>query len=355
MTFLKPVSKLWPIIGASLLLAIPGHSFIVSKRYVQLSAPARKQALTLRSIPDGVSFDSIAPEITSEATEALNTAKVAAQEAGKAILASCGKMGSKTKFNEKDLVTEVDVACQKIVEDHLESGGWTAKGHTILGEEAVAPGMAASAAALNEAMGLDGSGKDTKKLGGWMWVVDPIDGTTNFVMGMPLSAISIGICYEGRVVAACIYDPFQKEMFTAVAGQGAMINNEPMGVGTEENLVQAVLAAGAPPSLASLQPSLRGINALAPKVRTVRLIGSAAIMLAWVACGRHTLYFEPDLNSWDIAAGALLVHEAGGKITDLDGTPYKLTTRAILASNSRTHDETLSILQSVNAIRCDEI
>ncbi|CAN0053755.1 unnamed protein product [Heterosigma akashiwo] len=187
-----------------------------------------------------------------------------------------------------------------------------------------------------------------------LWVVDPIDGTINFVMGMPLSAISIGIAHRGQVVGGVIYDPFADEMFTAVKGKGAFCNGEPIRVGEQGTLDEAVICAGAPPVKASLMPSLRGIQALTPKVRTLRMIGSAAIMFAWVAAGRLTAYFEPDLNSWDIAGGAILVAEAGGLVTDLDGSPYRLSTRAVLGSNGLVHDPVLEVLTEANAIRCDD-
>mmetsp|Transcript_1721 Transcript_1721/g.2183 ORF Transcript_1721/g.2183 Transcript_1721/m.2183 type:complete len:297 (+) Transcript_1721:204-1094(+) len=280
--------------------------------------------------------------VAEVASSAVDTAVRACEEAGLMIREKLGAKVEATKFNSKDLVTEVDVACQKIIEKYVEDE-WGYMGHELLGEENVPPGKEESTKALNNMLEKN-----------WLWVVDPIDGTTNFVMGMPLSAISIGIAYKGEVVGGVIYDPFSDEMFTAIKGRGAFVNNQPISVGNQEILDEAVVCAGSPPNPLSLAPSLRGIQALTPKIRTLRMLGSAAIMFAWVACGRITAYFEPDLNSWDIAAGAILIQEAGGCISDLDGTPYKLTTRAILASNGHTHNAILDVLTEADAISCDD-
>jgi len=166
--------------------------------------------------------------------------------------------------------------------------------------------------------------------------------------------VSIGVAYKGELAAAVVYDPFMDELFSAGKGMGAACNGVPMRVArgppspaasrggeaeaaeeaAEEVLQEAVVFAGSPPSINSMMPSLRGVNALMPKVRTVRMVGSAALMLAWVAAGRAQAYFEADLNAWDSAAGALLIHEAGGTVVDLKTlAPYSLATRRILATN----------------------
>ncbi|CAM9635076.1 unnamed protein product [Ascophyllum nodosum] len=246
----------------------------------------------------------------------------------------------KTKYNPKDLLTEVDAQCQKIVEDVVAK---QFPDHTLLGEENVEPGAESSIAALEEAL----KGSD------WLWIVDPIDGTTNFVHGMPLSVVSIGVTYKGQLVVGCIYDPYREEMFTATKGGGAFLNDKPMKVGTQETIDEAAVACGSPPGLLALGPCLRGLTALAPRVRTIRMLGSAAVMLAWVACGRLTSYWEPDLNSWDAAAGALLIQEAGGEMTDIDGSPYTISTRAVIGSNKFVHNRIREILVKAGASRPD--
>lgn len=199
------------------------------------------------------------------------------------------------------------------------------------------PGKEASAAALETK--LDESSDD------WLWIVDPIDGTSNFVHGMPLNMPSVAATYKGEVVVGVIYDPHRDELFTAIKGRGAYMNGEPIQVGAQEQIGDAIVAMGSPPGVESMEMSLRGIKVLMPKVRTIRMLGSAAIMLAWVANGRLTCYWEYDLSSWDIAAGALLVTEAGGKFTDLAGDDYTLRTRKMIASNGNVHDEVLRVLR----------
>jgi len=213
--------------------------------------------------------------------------------------------------------------------------------HDFLGEEDVAPGKEASSAALDSKL---------KNSADWLWIVDPIDGTTNFVHGMPLCMPSVAAAYKGEVMVAVIYDPHRDELFTATLGGGAFLNGEPIKVGDQKVIGDAIVAMGSPPAEESMNMSLKGVAVLMPKVRTIRMLGSAAIMLAWVANGRLTCYWEYDLSSWDIAAGALLVTEAGGKFTDLNGDPYSLRTRKMIASNGLVHDDILSTLQGAGVV-----
>jgi myo-inositol-1(or 4)-monophosphatase len=160
-------------------------------------------------------------------------------------------------------------------------------------------------------------------------------------MSMP----SIAVAYNGVVMVGVIYDCHRDELFTAVRGKGAFLNGRQIRIGEQDVLGDAVVAMGSPPGEESMAMSMRGVNALMPKVRTIRMLGSAALMLAWVACGRLTAYWEYDLSSWDIAAGALLVTEAGGRFTDLTGAEYSLRTRKICASNGKIHDALLAVLR----------
>ena len=151
----------------------------------------------------------------------------------------------------------------------------------------------------------------------WLWVVDPIDGTTNFAQGMPMSVISIGVAHRGKPVVGVILDPFRDELFHAKLSCGAFLNGQRIVCGSESAVEDSVIVAGSPTNLRSIAPSLRGINALMPHCRSIRMLGSAALHLAWIACGRLTAYFEPDLNSWDTAAGAVILREAGGRLTGI--------------------------------------
>lgn len=207
--------------------------------------------------------------------------------------------------------------------------------HDFLGEEDVPPGKEASSAALDAALAADDD---------WLWIVDPIDGTTNFVHGMPLCMPSVAATYKGEVMVGVIYDCHRDEVFTAIKGRGAYMNGERIHVGKQETIGDAIVAMGSPPAEESMQMSMKGAVALMPKVRTLRMLGSAAIMLAWVANGRLTCYWEYDLSSWDVAAGALLVMEAGGQYTDLSGADFSLRNRKMCASNGKVHDEVLKAL-----------
>jgi len=161
---------------------------------------------------------------------------------------------------------------------------------------------------------------------------------------------SIAATYNGEVMVGVIYDCHRDEMFTAIKGRGAFMNGEKIEVGKAETLGDAIIAMGSPPGEESMQMSLKGVAALMPKVRTIRMLGSAALMLAWVANGRLTCYWEYDLSSWDIAAGALIIQEAGGRFTDFEGTDFQLRNRKICATNGLIHDEMLSVLRAEGII-----
>lgn len=272
-----------------------------------------------------------APYTAAELESVLKTAKEAARAAGRVMQDNIGAALTKTKCSNKDLLTEIDPMCQKVISDQVAKDF---PAHKFLGEESVDAGVHASSEALAELMGSE-----------WLWIVDPIDGTTNFVQGMPMSVISVGVAHKGLLVAGVIMDPYRDELFWASAGTGAFLNGEKIVTGPEKSLGEAVIAAGSPPNMQSITASLRGVNALMPQCRTIRMLGSAALHLAWIACGRLSGYFEPDLNSWDTAAGAVILREAGGRISDLEGNDFELTTRPILASNGHTHEAILHVLE----------
>jgi myo-inositol-1(or 4)-monophosphatase len=261
-------------------------------------------------------------------------AVAASKKAGTIILGNAGGAAvTECKANSRDLLTLIDPLCEEVIRETVLAAF---PDHGFLGEEDVPPGKDASAAALNTK--LDDSND-------WLWIVDPIDGTSNFVHGMPLCMPSIAATYRGEVMVGVIYDPHRDELFTAIKGRGAYMNGDRIRVGEQAEIGDAIVAMGSPPGEESMTMSLRGIQALMPKVRTIRMLGSAALMLAWVANGRLTCYWEYDLSSWDIAAGALLITEAGGRFTDLAGNDYSLRTRKICGSNSKVHDELIRILR----------
>lgn len=211
-----------------------------------------------------------------------------------------------------------------------------------MGEEQVAPGVQAAIEALNDKLALTMSSSSSSP---WLWCVDPIDGTTNFASGIPLNLPSIAVAYHDQVMVGVLYDPHRDELFTAIRGQGAFLNGVPIEVGTQDCLGDAVVAMESPAGQESLEQCLQAMRPLMPKVRTIRMLGSSAVMLPWVANGRLTAYWTPDECAWDIAAGALILQEAGGKVTDLEGKDFTLRTRSLVGSNGKVHDALLRVLQ----------
>jgi myo-inositol-1(or 4)-monophosphatase len=170
------------------------------------------------------------------------------------------------------------------------------------------------------------------------WIVDPLDGTTNFLHAIPHFAINIALQREGATVAAVTYNPATNELFWAEKGKGCYVNDKRLRVAQRSRLEEAVLATGIP-FLGHGQHArfLKELHQISQRVAGVRRFGSAALDLAWVAAGRYDGYWERDLKAWDIAAGALLVTEAGGKVTEADGGSDPVATGAICAANLDLH------------------
>ena len=281
----------------------------------------------------------------TELERILNAAERAARAAGEIITSNTGCCSSvkdecEIKFNIKDVVTQYDKQAQTAVEVVIRSDF---PSHGFLGEENVASGAAASEAALLEALG------NTET--GYIWIVDPIDGTANFISGLPMSAVTMGVVFRGTPIVGVVYDPHRDEMFSAIRGQGATLNGKPIQTAQAiVNAKDAIINAGCPADPQAFATSMRGVLALNSKSRGLRVIACSALTTAWIACGRLAAHFGYDLSSWDLVAGALLIQEAGGRVTDLDGTPYKLETRNMLCSNGPVHDEVLDILREADAV-----
>lgn len=167
--------------------------------------------------------------------------------------------------------------------------------------------------------------------------------------------VSIGVAYKGRVVVGVIYEPHRDELFSAVRGRGASLNGAPMRVSGETAMRAALIGYGLHHQRHVAKTMLRSAEALIDVCRGMRALGSAALMMAYVACGRLTVFYELCLNSWDLAAGALLVEEAGGRVGDMRGGAYDLLTRDVLASNGAPdiHDGTLAVLAASGSAVCD--
>jgi myo-inositol-1(or 4)-monophosphatase len=170
------------------------------------------------------------------------------------------------------------------------------------------------------------------------WIVDPLDGTTNFLHGIPHFAISIGLEQEGQMVAGVIYNPVQNELYWAERGQGAFLNDHRLRVSGRRCLEQAVLATGAPfLGHGDVELFQAELSAIMPRVAGIRRFGAASLDLAYVAAGRFDGFWENGLNPWDVAAGIVLVQEAGGFATEIEGGHAPLTKRTILAANAHLH------------------
>ena len=180
------------------------------------------------------------------------------------------------------------------------------------------------------------------------WIVDPLDGTSNFVHGIPHFAISIALEREGTVVAGLIYNPANDDLFTAERGKGAFLNDKRLRVAARRRLADAVIACGLPHlGRGDLALGARELAAVQPKVAGLRRFGAASLDLAWVAAGRLDAYWERNISPWDYASGQIMVREAGGFVTDLDGRDPTPATVDVLAGNEAIHGELLKVLKAV--------
>lgn len=180
------------------------------------------------------------------------------------------------------------------------------------------------------------------------WIIDPLDGTTNFAHGLSLFCVSIGVEVEGEVVAGGVYDPIQRELFFAIKGKGATLNRKRIHVSRANKLNHSLLVTGFPYDIHEHpENSLPYFNALIQRAQGVRRLGSAALDLCYVAMSRFDGFFEVFLNPWDTAAGSLILQEAGGVITDFNGDPYSIYQRELAGSNGRIQTEMIEVLQKV--------
>lgn len=254
----------------------------------------------------------------------LETATEIAREAG-ALLAHHFERGIAYELKgEYDLVTEADRASEQLVVERLHS---YFPGHSVLGEE--------------------GGMRD--KAGEYCWYVDPLDGTTNFAHGYPAFNVTLGLERNGEMIAGVVYDPVRQEMFTAELGGGAYLNGRRIRVSKSAKLETALLATGFPSRKRHENVNVHFFHQVAMVSHGIRRSGSAAIDLAYVACGRLEGFWEFGLNPWDMAAGLLLVAEAGGRATDMRGGPPDLRGPHVTASNSLIHGELLELFGEVFA------
>ena len=257
----------------------------------------------------------------------LNFAIQTARDAG-AILAD--RLGRALVTNKGDinLVTEADLASEELIIERIKSHY---PRHAILAEESGASEGSES-----------GSGKSE-----WKWIIDPLDGTTNYAHGYPCFCVSIALERAGAIEVAVIYDPTRDEMFAAERGQGATLNNRRIGVSEVEDLNRAMLCTGFPYNVRERPNFARDFTNFTMAAQAVRRDGSAAIDLAYIACGRFDGFWEDGLNPWDVAAGVLLIEEAGGLVTDFTGGALDIYTPKVLASNGLIHNSMRRVLRPV--------
>ena len=255
--------------------------------------------------------------------ECLATARAAARAAGVLMRRHAGRPRRvEHKGSFIDLVTEVDRAAERVIYGHIHR---RFPDHAFLGEESTA--------------------RTATRQARFRWIVDPIDGTTNFVHGVPVFAVSIGVEERGRLVAGLVYDPMREEEFSAVAGGGAHLNGRRLHVSRARRLQDALLATGFSPRFREdPAPYLARFVDFQCTSHAVRRNGSTAISLAYVAAGRFDGFWESDVHPWDSAAGILLVREAGGRVTDYAGRPATADTPHLVASNGRLHPLMLRIV-----------
>ena len=333
-------------IGTLLLLCSPRvnkiSAFTVQTPRHNFVAPTVLLASSKGSPIDLDAWKGLSPD---ECVALLSTAEKAARAAGDIIrnnAGCCSELAQEyeIKYSIKDIVTEYDKTAQNAIEEIVRA---THPDHSFLGEEDVEPGAVASEAALLKALDASSSG--------WIWICDPIDGTANFAAGLSICACTIGVAYKGTAVACATYDPFTDEMYTAIKGRGAFLNGKRLEVSKAITSVSdAIINAGCPADPNAFETSMRGVLALNGKSRGIRVLACSALTTAWIAAGRLTAHFGYDLSSWDLVAGALLIQEAGGLVTDLDGSPYTLKTRNMLCSNGLVHDQILEVLREANAV-----
>ncbi len=250
-----------------------------------------------------------------QSTKILTTAKSIAREAGKLILDCFGRERELTKKGFRDFVTDADYAAQNLivarVREQFPAHGFLAEEEdTTLSDEAE-----------------------------YVWIIDPVDGTTNYSRNIPLFSVSIGVVQAGKPIVGVIYDPMRDELFWGTKGRGAFLNGQSIHVSGIDSLGDAIIGHdwSRPPAMRDV--ILDKLTQLIHQTRSIRCVGSAAIALGWVASGRLDAYFNPKLSAWDVAAGQLILEEAGGKMSGFQGEPFALDNANSwsLASNQLIH------------------
>jgi len=247
----------------------------------------------------------------------LETAEFIAREAGALLMDYFGRVSFELK-GDFDLVTAADKASEKLIVAQLEKHF---PEHSIMAEE--------------------GGGHESPSE--YRWYVDPLDGTTNFAHGYPIFNVTLGLERAGEMIAGVVFDPTRNEMFLAEKGSGAYLNANPIHVSKSARLQDSLVSTGFPSQNRNSNANIHFYHQMAMSTHGVRRGGSAAIDLAYVACGRLEAFWEFGLKPWDLAAGVLLVDEAGGGHSTMYGKPHRIGSTTLLADNGLIHEETLTL------------
>jgi myo-inositol-1(or 4)-monophosphatase len=253
----------------------------------------------------------------------LAEAETIAREAGAILRDRYGQEHQVRFKGPVDLVTEADAASEALIAQRLRAAF---PDHQLLAEE-----------------GARETGDHSSSP--YRWVVDPLDGTTNFAHSLPTFAVSIGLELDRAPLVGVVYDPLRDELFAAARGQGATLNGHPIRASTTDQLLQSVLATGFSYDLRHRAGQAAAWQAFLVRVQSMRQTGSAALNLCYVAAGRLDGYWERGIAPWDVAAGALIAMEAGGRVTDFDGGTFASDDREVAASNGLLHEDLLLVLR----------
>lgn len=253
----------------------------------------------------------------------LATAIEVVTRAGRIQLEHFGKIQQVRKKGSIDLVTEVDLEVERMFRALIAE---RFPDHRVLAEEF-------------------GAGAEGEPSSPFCWIFDPVDGTTNYAHGLPIFCSSLALEIDGRVEVGAVYDPTRRELFTAERGGGARLNGLPLRVSGAEALIDSMLCTGFPYHVHEIVDEVVGLfSSFVGQARAVRRLGSAAIDLCYVGAGRLDGFWERFLSPWDIAAGALIVEEAGGRVTDFSGGPFDARGREVVASNGLIHQHLLATI-----------
>ena len=253
----------------------------------------------------------------------LNFAIQTARDAGRLLVQRLGA-AQISKKGDIDLVTEADIAAEELIIERIRS---YYPQHSILAEES------------GETVIVEHSSE-------WKWIVDPLDGTTNYAHGYPCFCVSIAAEFQRVIQIGVVYDPMRDEMFAAERGNGATLNGRTIRVSDIDDISRAMLCTGFPYNVRERHDFAREFARFTMEAQAVRRDGSAAIDLAYVACGRFDGFWEDGLNPWDMAAGVLLIEEAGGKVSNYKNQPLNIYTKQVLTSNGLVHEAMMRVLNA---------